>query len=261
MIWMRALICAVAFCAVVPAFGQYGDGHIRTGRDTIKIDSTGITVDTLTTDTLANDTLVADSTFFQQIDSADEGDGDESIEPNTFFKKRGGFFGGATVDLTGLKPSSLDPILDGDLVIYGAQGYLVLNSWMLGGAGTSATLYNLSPKYDRFSFGYGGFLTGYDTRIFHGSVTLQGSLLIGGGGLEMIRKRTDIIDTSGHDILERYRDEGFFLLRPGISIGFTPIQYVEFAIGADYLLPIGGKDVGDLRAFTYGLRLTFGLGD
>lgn len=260
MISVRSLFCAlVFFCMALPAFGQFGDGHIRTG-DTLKIDTSGVdgNGDGITIDTLIADSLDPDSAFFQDIDSAEDV---EPFEPETFFRTRGGFFGSLTVDLTALDPHTLDPALSGNIVIYGAQGYILINSWIVGGGGASSALYDLDPSYERFNFGYGGFLTGYDTKMFNGVLSLQGSLLIGAGGLEMLKKRPDIADSTGKPILEQYRDEGFFLLKPGLSIGYSPIPYLEFGVGASYLYPIGGENVSDLRALTYGLRITFGLGD
>ncbi len=245
----------VLFACAIPAAAQYGDGHIRTG-DTLRIDRDG----SIDSTTIGADTLNPDSTFFQQIDSATDEEV-EPLEPDTFFKKRGGFYGGATLELTSLKPNDLDPVLGGDLVLIGLRGYVLLNSWMIGGAGISATIYDMSPTYDRFTFGYGGFLTGYDTKIFHGALSLQTSVLLGAGGLEMIRRRPDLGGTPGHEILERVRNEDFFCVRPGIAIGYSPIQFLQFGAGVDYLLPIGGDNVADLRKPAFGLHITAALGD
>lgn len=246
MIVARIALYAIALMSLsLPALAQVDDGFGG--------DDTGTAVDTV-----GSDTLDADSQFFQGIDE------DESFNPpeeQTFFRVRGGFFGGPIVELTSLKPKDLDPVLEGDLVIYGAQGYVLLNSWLFGGGGMSAHLYDMSPKYDRFDFGYGGFLTGYDTKIFSGALSLQGTLMLGAGGLEMLKKRPDITDPTGNEILERYRDEGFFLLRPGISIGYSPVQFIEFRAGVHYLYPIGGESVEDLRALSYGLHLMLTIGD
>jgi hypothetical protein len=86
--------------------------------------------------------------------------------------------------------------------------------------------------------------------------------MIGGGGLSMIKKRPDLmaIDSSGHDILERYRSENFFMLRPGATIGFSPLPFLDFRLGANYVLPVGGKDVGDLKNLGFGLHMMFGFG-
>lgn len=244
MIVARLVFCALALATLaVPVFGQEDDGDVTTG-DTIRLEN-------------GPDTLDPDDAFFQDVEDSDDSDSED--EPG-FFRERGGFFGGPTVELTTLNPKDLDPVLDGRLVIYGAQGYMLLSSWLVGGGGFSAHLYDIHPSYERFEYGYGGFLTGYDTRIFDGALSLRGSVLIGAGGIEMLKKRPDL-STDSVEILERYRDEGFFLLRPGISIGFSPSQFMEFRLAADYLLPFGGSDVNDLRNATYGLHVMVGIGD
>ncbi len=240
MIVARLALCAIALIVLAfPAFSQTDDGFDDDQ------------------DSLLSDTLNPDSSFFQGID-----DDEFSLsESDGFFRTRGGFFGGALVELTTLNPKDLDPVLDGQLVLYGAQGYVILNSWMFGGGGMSAHLYDLSTQYDRFEFGYGGFLTGYDTKIFNGRLSVRGDLMLGAGGVEMLKKRADIVDPTGNPILEQYRDEGFFFLRPGISIGYSPIQFMEFRLGAHYFHPIGGASVADLRALSYGLHVVLALGD
>ncbi len=240
--------------ASLPALAQYGDGHIRTG-DSLQLDRP----DGIDSTGAVSDTLGADSAFFQQIDSSSEPI--EPLDPETFFKKRGGFFGSAIVELTALEPDDLDPALDGTPVVYGLEGYVLLSSWMLGGGGGSATLYGMSANYDQFSYGYGGVITGYDTKIFYGAMSLQTSLMIGAGGLEMIRRRPDLGGSAGHEILERVRQESFFCLRPRVSIGFSPLSFMRFSVGASYMLPLGGEKVADLRKLSYGLGVTLGLGD
>lgn len=238
------VLCASAvFALSLPTFAQEDDGS--PGETPIPIDTT--------------ERLDPDSSFFNDI----EGDNgfDEPVEPETFFQTRGGFAGGVTVDLVELDPASLDPDLGGTIVQYGAHGYMLLSSWIVGGGGASAVLYDMSTNYDQFIFGYGGFLTGYDTRAFYGALSIRGSVLIGAGGLELLKRRPEFVDSSGNEILERYRDEGFFLLRPGVSIGYAPLPFLEFRIGVNYLFPIGGERVKDLRTLTYGLQVNIGLGD
>lgn len=239
----RLVFCALVLaCAALPAFAQPEEEGFTD--DTLRIES--------------GDTVNPDDTFFQDVENDDDAG---AMDDPGFFRARGGFFGGPVVEFTSLKPEDLDPVLSGQLVIFGAEGYIILNSWLIGGAGVSAHLYDLSPAYDRFEYGYGGVLTGYDTKIFDGVMSLRGSVLIGAGGLEMLKKRTDLTPAGGNEILERFRDEGFFLLRPGASIGYSPLQFLEFRIGADYLLPFGGESVEDLRNLTYGFKLILGIGD
>lgn len=238
----------------LPCAAQYGDGHIRKGSDTLKparphgVDSTD-----------ASDTLNPDDRFFQQIDSAQTDV--EPPEPTTLFRKRGGFYGGATIDFTSLNPRDLDPTLDGTPVYLGIQGYVLLNSWLLGGAGTSSTLYGISSNYDRFTLSYGGLLLGYDTRISRSTFSLQGSLLAGAGGIEMLKKRPDLGGSGGREILERTRSENFFVLRPGVSIGYAPTGFLQFSIGAGYLYTVGSDNVVDLRKLVYGFHVTLGIVD
>lgn len=177
-----------------------------------------------------------------------------------FFTRRSGIFVGPTVEMSQLSPGSLDPILGGSMVIYGGQAYLMLNGWLVGGGGWSSVLYDLNPKYDQFSFGYAGLLLGYDQGIFGGRLTVRPTLLLGAGGLTMIKKRPDIVDTTGHEILERYRSEDFFCMRPGISVGFMPFHFLDLRFVVDYLLPVGGAHVSDLKALDYGLQVMFGFG-
>ncbi|MBS1911970.1 MAG: hypothetical protein JST22_08300 [Bacteroidetes bacterium] len=238
----------------LPCAAQYGDGHIRRGIDTLK-QGRQQGADT----TNASDTLNPDTKFFQEIDSAQADV--EPPEPTTFFRKRGGFYGGATIDFTSLNPRDLDPTLDGTPVYLGIQGYVLLNSWLLGGAGTSATLYGISSNYDRFSLSYGGILLGYDTRISRSTFSLQGSLLAGAGGIEMLKKRPDLGGSAGREILERTRSENFFVLRPGISIGYAPTGFLQFSIGTGYLYTVGSDSVVDLRKMVYGLHITLGIVD
>lgn len=195
-----------------------------------------------------------------ETDTTDSFPGDIGEAHNAFFTRRSGIYAGPTIEISALSPSSLDPVLGGTMVIYGGQGYLMLNGWLVGGGGWGAVLYDLSPKYDQFSFGYAGLLLGYDQGIFQGSLSIRPSLLVGAGGLSMIKKRPDIIDSTGHEMLERFRSEDFFTLRPGVSIGFMPFQFLDLRLSLDYVLPVGGARVSDLKSFNYGLQILFGIG-
>jgi hypothetical protein len=209
-------------------------------------------------DTLEIETLPTDSTF-EQWEPAE----DDTPEPpkSTTFVPRSGIFGGPTIEFSQLDPTKLDPVLAGNLVMYGGEGFIILNGFMLGGGATGATLYDLSPSYDEFSYGYGGFLTGYDITLVR-PFSFRADLMIGGGGLKMIRKRPDLAtgDSSGHEILERVRDESFFMLRPGVSFGFSPIPVLDFRLGVNYMFPVGGEEVGDLKNLSFGLHMFFGFG-
>lgn len=172
-----------------------------------------------------------------------------------------GFFVGPTFEVTTLSPSKLDATLDGELVLYGVQLYAIIKGWVVGGHWTSATLYDMSTNYDAFEFSYGGFLTGYDVDVY-GGLSFRLSALIGGGDLNMVKKRPDLqaTDTTGNEILERYRTESYFMLRPGASVGYAPLPFLDLRFGVDYLYPIGGNEVHDLKELTYGLHIMLGVG-
>jgi hypothetical protein len=172
-----------------------------------------------------------------------------------------GFFVGPTFEVTTLTPAKLDPELDGELVLYGIQVYAIIKGWMVGGHWTSATLYDMSTNYDAFEFSYGGFITGYDVEVLDG-LSFRLGTLVGGGDLNMIKKRPDLagLASTPHEILERYRTESFFMLRPGASVGYSPLPFLDLRLAADYLYPIGGSRVHDLKHLTYGLHVMLGFG-
>jgi hypothetical protein len=209
-------------------------------------------------DTIDIETLPPDTTF-EEWEPVE----DDTPEPpkSTTFVPRSGIFGGPTIEFSQLDPAKLDPLLAGNLVMYGGEGFVILNGFMLGGGAIGATLYDMSPSYDEFSYGYGGFLTGYDITIVK-PFSFRADLMIGGGGLKMIRKRPDLAagDSSGHEILERVRNENFFMFRPGVSLGFSPIPILDFRLGVNYLFPVGGEDVDDLKNLSFGLHMFFGFG-
>lgn len=219
-----------------------------------------LTGDSLTTDTTIfsnpGDTLKVDTSLVFTFDSSLIGDAPR-IPLST---GRSGLWVGPTVEFTTLDPHDLDPQLGGSIVLIGAQGTLLWDGYVVGGAGVSGRLYDLPDNYDQFSFGYGGPIIGYDwmpgrQRTF----SIRPMLLLGFGGLSMMKKRPDFVDSAEHQILERYRAEDFFLLRPGLSIGAQPIDWLEVRATADYLMPIGGENVGDLRKLTYGLQIVLGI--
>lgn len=247
----RVVLSATLFLALcIPTLAQVGGDAPPPIDSTEAVDSTGSQIDSTGAPIYEVDTT---DSFPVGVDE------NQSIE-HPFFTRRSGIYAGATVELTNLMARSLDPVLDGDMLIYGGEGYLMAQGWIFGGGGWGAVLYDLSPRYDQFSFGYGGLLLGYDQGLAHGSFSIRPAALLGVGGLTMIKKRPDIVDSTGHEILERYRDESFFCVRPGISLGFQPNPYVDLRVSVDYLMPIGGARVSDLRALTYGVQLIVGLG-
>lgn len=219
------------------------------------------------------DTVYADTTYYAEDSSYYEPpDGYDDIDVNvdmpgdvrtdaTSFAAGGGFYVGPTFEVTTLSPAKLDSELDGELVLYGVQVNAIISGWVVGANWTSATLYDMSTNYDEFVFGYGGFVTGYELDIVK-RLSFRIGTLIGTGDLKMIKKRPDLdaIDSSAGEILERYRLESFFMLRPGVSIGYAPLPFLDLRIAADYLYPIGGRRVHDLKALTYGLHVMIGIG-
>lgn len=251
-------LLTIWICAAIPAVAQMDDDG--SGQD-----------DTTAVDSLYNDPVEPDTAYeySEPYDGSDQGYGysdegeydynDYSYEP-TFFSTRNGLMVGPTIQFTELRPKDLDPDLSGEFVFFGADIIAAVNGFLLGGGWSSATLYDLSPKYDELTFSSGGFITGYDQQFLYQKFSIRPTVMIGGGGITMIKKRPDIVDSTGREILERYRDEEYFLLRPGISLGFAPNQFFDIRLTADYNYPIGGDKVSDLRKLSYGLALMIGLG-
>jgi hypothetical protein len=213
-------------------------------------------------DTLAVDTTgsLSDSAFFSGVEN--DSDLFEPFEPVTFFQPRSGFFYiGAGVSLTSLDPTSLDPDLAGSLLFFNVKGHTLLNGWLFGGEWNWGHIYDIGSEFDDFTFDYGGLLAGYDTKIFYGALTLRGELLLGAGGVEMIKNRPDLGGSAGREILERVRRQNFYAIRPGISVGYSPIPYTDIRIGVNYLFPVGTGKLDDLRNLTYGLQFAFGVGE
>jgi len=238
---------ALFLCAVAPAWGQFDD------TDPLLDDTTEIPVDSV----LSRDTLsVADTSLTPVSDNDFDLD---APPPRTFLSVRNGGFVGGLCELSALKPDELDPTLSGNMVVFGGQGYVIFSGWLFGGIGTSAVLYDQPSKYDEFAFGYGGLLFGYDQQFADQLFSVQARSMIGLGGLKMIRKRPDLADSTGLEILERFREENFFALRPEMSLGFQPIGFMEFRLSAAYLVPVGGEHVSDLASFNYGLHIMLGI--
>jgi hypothetical protein len=178
---------------------------------------------------------------------------------NHFGMPRAGVFVGPTFELTTMQPNTFDPGLDGQFVLYGFQGYIIISGWTFGGVGVSAKLYNQPELFKEVTYGYAGFLTGYDFWL-GGKFSSRVSALIGSGGLRILFRRTDLRGRAGNAILEVIRDEGFFCFRPGISVGFTPLDFIDFRASADYMLPFGGASVSDVRNLSFGVHIMVGFG-
>ena len=166
-------------------------------------------------------------------------------------------------NFTDLKPSTLDPDLDGDFIPTTVDAYAMIKGLLLGVSWTSTTLYDPGDLYDEFSFGYTGFMAGYDHSLFYGKMTMRVSLMLGGGELVMIKKRPDIssnpiLNPTGREILEEVRNQEFFILRPAFGIGYSPIDFIQFRGEVGFMYPTSDDKVGDLREPVYGFQIVFG---
>ncbi|MCB0712571.1 MAG: hypothetical protein KDD67_09600 [Ignavibacteriae bacterium] len=192
-------------------------------------------------------------------DSTDVWDDVEVTDPELAPGPGGlGVYGGPIFEYSTLKTTELDPDLDYTLFSAGGYGYVIIANWLIGGGGAGVTVDNPNERYDRFSMGYGGFMTGYDRYLIDG---LSGrlSLLVGGGGIEMTKKHPNIPAQDDHEFLERFRKEDFFLLRGEASVGYKILPFLDVRAAAAYWFPIGGANVADLRQLTFGLHLMFGF--
>lgn len=195
-----------------------------------------------------------------QDDQAGEDSVEISITEPVFAPGPGSFgiFGGPTFALSSLKTTDLDPDLDDVLILKGGYGYVILSHWLIGGGGAGITLEQPNNIYDKFSMGFGGFLTGYD-RLLVGKLSGRIAMLVGGGDLSMIKRRPDLSALGENEFLERYREEEFFLLHPEVSVGYAILPFIDVRLAASYWYPIGSADVDDLRQFNYGLHVMIGF--
>ncbi len=180
-----------------------------------------------------------------------------------FSRPSSGFGIGFGLNLTDLKPSTLDPDLSGDLVPTNTDVYAILQGLLLGLSWTSTELYDPGRLYDEFSYSYWGALAGYDHSLFYGKMTLRLSFLVGSGEITMIKKRPDItFDTaanpSGREVLERVREQEFFMIRPAFGIGYSPIDFLQFRTEVGFMYPSSDEMVSDLREPIYSLQIVFG---
>ncbi len=246
------LLILLFVIATAVSWGQIDDN------DSLLSDTTDIGIDTsAVTDPNGVDTLAMDDSSFIPISNNDL---DLDLPaPTAFYSVRNGGFVGGMVEFSSIKPSDLDSRLSGDLVVFGGEGYFLLSGWMIGGIGASAVLYDLPSTYDEFSLGYGGPMFGYEQQFMKTLFSAQIRSMVGLGGIRMIRKRPDIVDPAGLEILERVREESFLAFRPEVSLGFQPLGFLEFRLSASYLAPIGGSHVSDLGSLNYGLHVLLGV--
>jgi hypothetical protein len=184
--------------------------------------------------------------------------GDDSTFVETNYSSFNGYlfglYGGFTAEQSSLDLAALDPDLGGDLIFYGGEWAILYKSWVFGGASAGATVYDLSEKYDRFEYGYGGFLVGYETQVLSPTVTLRLGTQVGEGEMRMLKKRPDLRAAPGRELLEEYRRNDFFYMRPGIGLGVSSFGFLMLRASVNYLYPVGGAGVNDLKNFSYGLH-------
>ena len=194
-----------------------------------------------------------DTTYSDDWDDVDLSQGETAEPPGSF-----GLYFGPTFEYLTLETASLDPDLDQSLFMWGGYGYVIVSRFLIGGGGSSVTLEQPNERYDRFSFGYNGFLTGYD-HPFSPKFSARLSLLVGSGEIEMIKTRNDLDSLGNFEFLERFRAEEFFLVRPGFSIGYSLFGILDLRAQATRLIPIGGARVGDLESWSFGINAMFGF--
>ena len=166
-------------------------------------------------------------------------------------------------NLTGLKPSALDPSLKGDLILTNLDVFFINNGLMLGGSWTTSTLYDAPERYEEFDFNYRGGIVGYQHSLFYGKLTLRPSVFLGQMNVKLITRRPDItadpmLNPDGRPILERIWEDDSFTLRPAFGIGWAPIDFFQFRAEVGFLYPTGDGRWEDLREPLYSLQFVLG---
>lgn len=165
-----------------------------------------------------------------------------------------GLYAGFTAEKSGLDLAKLDPQLTGTLVMYGGEYSVLMGEWYVNFSTVGSHLYDLNSAYDNFTLDYSGYGTGYETSFFKNTFTFRAGADVGTGALKMI-KRTNLTDSTGHDLLEDYRREDFFYIRPSASIGVPILQVLLLRLAGGYMMAFGPERVRDLNNFSYGLHL------
>lgn len=166
--------------------------------------------------------------------------------------------------LSGIDPAELDPeYLGGAMILSTFELTFMRKGLLLGGSWTTAMLYD-APLYDEFVFDHKGLLLGYDYSLFYGDFGIRPAVMVGRGDIVMIRTRPDITydsaaNRSGNEILERIREDDFWVIRPSLSLNWSPGTFVHFRLEGGYLYPTGGEfGVEDLRKPFGAMHLMFG---
>lgn len=159
-------------------------------------------------------------------------------------QQKGGFGGfGSVFPLWSLR--DLNPIYDGQPVVFFGQGAFFLNGFYFGGGSGSATFYGKSRTVDRADFRYGGFIAGYRHRI-SSIFRLAGQVMVGGGKLRIESGR----------LIEF--DEGFFSVVPELSLGVSPSRWLLLEARMGYFEALGSQAVRPLRKPQLGLFIMLG---
>jgi hypothetical protein len=191
-----------------------------------------------------------------------EPDSDVTYEPDFVDGYAFGLYAGVTAEKSGLDLAKLDPQLAGTLVMYGGEYSVLMGEWYVNFSTVGSHMYDLDSSYDHFTLDYSGYGTGYETSFFKNAFTFRIGVEGGTGTFKLI-KRTGLADSTGHDLLEAYRREDFFYLRPSASIGMPmvqdPIASLMLRVAGGYMMAFGPERARDLNNFSYGLHLLFAV--
>ncbi|MCE7933828.1 MAG: hypothetical protein DYG96_04460 [Chlorobi bacterium CHB2] len=183
-------------------------------------------------------------------------------EPDVIDGYAAGLYAGFTAEKSGLDLAKLDPQLTGTLVMYGGEYSVLIGDWYFNFSTVGSHMYDLGSTYDQFLLDYSGYGTGYETSFFKNTFTFRIGAEAGTGTLKLI-KRTTHTDSTGHDLLEAYRREDFFYLRPSVSIGVpilqSPLASFLFRVAGGYMMAFGPENARDLNNFSYGAHLMFAV--
>jgi len=165
--------------------------------------------------------------------------------------------------LTDLHPDALDPNLGGEFVPTGFDLYFIANGILVGGSWTTFDLYDPGELYNELTLDYGGILLGYDQSLFYGRMSLRLSMMIGGGSLTMVKNRPDItydpvLNSDGRKVFEKVRDQGFFMFRPAVGLGYSPIDFLQFRTETGFMYPTSDDKIDDIREPFVNLQVVFG---
>lgn len=192
-----------------------------------------------------------------------EPDSDVTYEPDYIDGYAFGLYAGFTAEKSALDLAKLDPQLTGTLAMFGGEYSVLMGEWYINFSTVGSHMYDLGNTYDEFSLDYSGYGTGYETSFFKNTLTFRIGGEAGTGTLKLI-KRTSFTDSTGHDLLEAYRREDFFYIRPSASIGIPILRtfpYTSFLlrVAGGYMMAFGPENARDLNNFSYGLHLLFAV--